>query len=72
MKKVYRIYCVVEKEVCVPSDDFYRKGNDWQTETINTLSIVEDFDYEEEAIKYLENTDYSKGDFIILPVYLLK
>ncbi len=70
MKKVYRIYCIVEKDVCIPSDDYHSRRNDWYKESIKTLSIVEDFDTEEEAMKELENPNYSKGEYTILPVYI--
>ncbi len=70
MKKVYRIYCIVEKEVLVPSDDYYRKENDWHKETIKTLSIVEDFDTEEDAVMYLQQNQNSEQDYTILPVYI--
>ncbi len=69
MKKVYRIYCIVEKDVCVPSDGYYSRRDEWSKDTMNTLSFLDEFDTEEEAIAHLNLDKYLKGEYTILPVY---
>ncbi len=72
MKKIFKIYRIIDKDVCVPSDDYYSRRGDWQTETLYTLSFVEDFETEEEAVQYI-NFDLLESNpkevFIILPSF---
>ena len=59
-------------EVCVPSTDYYRRGNDWQTETINSfyLKEIKSSSKKDELIEYLPSLD--KGEYIILSKYVVK
>lgn len=68
MKKVYKIVSIETKEVCIPSTDYYSRGNDWQTETVNILSYDSHDEYETEelALEALKNAKY---EFTILPFY---
>lgn len=51
----YAIYYIEQKEVCIPSTDYYRKSNDWYTETIECLTLLDDdFDSPESAIEYIK------------------
>lgn len=77
MKKVYRLYCIKETEVCIPSGDYYAKGDDWQKETLEVLSFNgEEFETEELALESIEeyfNTfNEVKFEYVILPVYKKK
>lgn len=76
MKKSYQIIKLISKEVHVPSDDYYARKNESSNGDINTFEYSELFDTENEAIHYLDNIKtsdeyykYSKGNYIILPVY---
>lgn len=56
----YSVYSFENKTVCTPSSDYYSRGNDWATSEVEVLSHWNDFDTEEEAIKYIEKI-ISKG-----------
>lgn len=58
----------------MPSSDYYAKGNDWQTEYINSLRPLNFFDTLVEAEKDLEDylneqTTNHKDEYTILPIY---
>ena len=73
MKKKYSIYLIENTIFCVPSTDFYARGNDWQTEEKNILSFIESFDTLEEAETYLEKLIVSnKYEYTILLTYSKK
>lgn len=68
MKLTYKIYEIVDAEVCVPSTDFYARGNDWQTETLCHLRFVQETDSMEQALQVLG--EFSPGaEYTILPTY---
>lgn len=82
MKVTYQIFKLINKEVCVPSKDFYSRNGDWGGEDIQTLLLIEKKDSLEEAVAYLkelkkelEEEIYGWGldkkicDYTILPVY---
>lgn len=70
---VYTIYEIKERDVHVPSEDYYSRGGS-QTETIKTLVETQSFATMEEAINVLEDpeNDYYKGEYTILPVFTKK
>ena len=44
IEEIFVLLKIVTREnidICVPSDDYYRKGNDWSTDTINPSYIIE-------------------------------
>jgi hypothetical protein len=82
MKVTYQIFKIIDKEVCVPSEDHYARDNDWCKEDIQILYLVHKEDSLEEAVAYLkelkkelEEEIYGWGsvkkicDYTILPVY---
>lgn len=52
MLKVFKIWQIVNKEVCVPIEDYYRPGT-YQTETVKLLNFIEEFESEEQCISYI-------------------
>jgi hypothetical protein len=64
MKKVFTIYTLEYKEVCVPSSGDYYPA--WDRETIQVLNYVGEFPSEEAALDFMAD---STG-FIILPMYI--
>lgn len=68
----YKVFSIQTKGVCVPSDDYYADGNDWQTDYLPFLNSNEElFDSVEEAAEYVKN-NYSKGEYAILPVVVVQ
>lgn len=75
----FKVYRIAQKEICVPSEDYYARSNDYQTETLNVLTFVEEFKTHEEALEYVnklikdvEPDSYPFKDvfeYTILPVY---
>lgn len=70
----YQIFQRKQTEVCIPSDDYYRKGDDWNRKDIEEISLVnsEKFDSIEDCIKELQDdskNSYSKGDYLFIPVF---
>lgn len=76
MIKRFKVFQIEQKNVHVPSTDFYARNNDSQTDTINILGYGSVFDTEEEALKDIEdrfkNSSYSEDEFVILPIYSKK
>lgn len=64
MKIIFTVYQIVNKEVCVPSDDYYARDNDWQTSTIEALEKISEFTTKNEALELIGT--FSKGTFTIL------
>lgn len=62
----YRIFSIQTVEVCVPSKDYYGRGNDWSTEPVHSLSFCDECDTEMEAQERIKN--YMSGEYTILPV----
>jgi len=69
MKKVYKIFTINTKAICVPSDSYYASKGDWQAEGIEYLTpCFGEFETEEDACK--EAMTYNVGTkLVILPVY---
>lgn len=66
----YRIITVQEKRVCVPSDDYYAKGNDWSKDEISYIEHIPLlFDSVEECVEHVKN-DLPKGEYMFIPVYI--
>jgi len=68
----YTVYKLNTIAVCVPSGDFYARGNDWQTEDIQVLVKVDSFDTMEEATAHVKNItkdQYTTGTYTILPTF---
>jgi len=40
----FKVYRIEQKEICVPSEDYYAPRNDFQTDTLNVLKFVEELD----------------------------
>ena len=78
MKKVYKIFQFVNKQICIPSDDYYAKYPEWSQDDILILEpvrynlksyeLINVFNTEEEAIEELNNL--AKSEYIILPIYI--
>lgn len=80
MKKVFKIFKLVNKDVLTPSTDFYARHGDSNTDTIQLFEFIEEFDSEKEAMEHLsklksdakedsEMYKYVQGSYIILPSY---
>lgn len=44
IEEIFVLLKIVAREnidICVPSNDYYRRSNDWSTDTIDSLSIIE-------------------------------
>lgn len=68
-KLKYIIATVVEKTVCVPSNDYYARGDDWSRNEITHIEeFQKTFDTIEEGIEYI-NENLPKGRYLFLPVY---
>lgn len=63
----YQLFRITTKKVCVPSTDYYARDNDWQTEKIKTLELMQQYETEEEAEEDLRY--YPKEQYVILPIY---
>lgn len=62
----YSIYKLETKQVCAPSEDYYARRGDWQTEEVIVLVFIEGgFDSQEEAVQYLKDNKYEGGEFTI-------
>ncbi len=76
MKKVYSLYRLVDKNIHVPSTDYYARNNQSDTESIITLCFMKSFNQEKEAEDYLSEFFNSmsqvKSEYIILPSYTKK
>lgn len=77
MKKVFAIFKFEEKNIHVPSTDYYARGNQSETDSINIIHQVGDtFSTFEEAEKDILEGDYSNygKDYTltILPIYVKK
>jgi hypothetical protein len=77
MKKVFTIFCLIRKDVHVPSSSYYARGNDSETDTIPLLHYVEEFTSEEAAETFLENNGdpvngitLKEGTYIVVPTYI--
>lgn len=76
MKIQHSIYIIEDKEVCTPSTDYYRRENDWQSENIRTLRLIETKDTHEECVEYIkrvlsdEDTYDNNVRYTILPEYV--
>ncbi len=69
MKKTFQIFMFCSKEVCIPSTDYYAKGNDWSQDEVQYLRYIEEYNSEEEAIKALERIKDPQNEYTILPIY---
>lgn len=73
IEKVYKIYSLETKEVCVPSNDYYSRRGDFQLEFINVLeSYGDEFDTLEEAERSLEKEYPKDRNYIIFLTYNFK
>lgn len=74
MKKVFIIYWIKDKDIHVPSQDYYARNNDSSTDTIDVLNQMQTFDTYEEAEQNLlnppEDSEWQKGIYVILPAYI--
>lgn len=72
MKKTFDIYEIIEKEVCIPNDNYYRSNNDWNDWREHTITVQEfvagEFSTHEEAVIHIEQ-NLGKGKFTIIPTY---
>ena len=50
MKIRYNVYRIEPKTFCSPSDSYYAKGYEWDSDTILVLQPIEAHNSEEEAI----------------------
>ena len=67
MKPKYQLFEIREKEVCVPSTDYYSRGNDWQSASFPVLVPAEILDSLEEALEIVKQ--YPQIKFTILTIY---
>ncbi len=75
----YQIFKIVQKEVLIPSQDYYAGGDGSDEEGVLLLESYDNpFDKIEQAIISLndlkksinrDNIKYVKGDYTILPIY---
>jgi len=76
MIKKHKLFRLEQKDVHIPSTDYYARPGDSQTETLSVLDYGVCFDTEEEALEEIEerfkNSSYEKDEFVILPVYSKK
>lgn len=74
MKKVYTIFIIKDKDIHVPSTDFYARNDAPQTDTVPMLQYWNHKDTEAEAEAYLlEHGAEGLGpeeSYIILPTYI--
>lgn len=72
----YTVYLLDSKvdTVCVPSEDYYARGNDWWEDQIYnfTLTEIKSFSSMEEATSFLEKEELEEGDYTILPIFTKK
>lgn len=85
MKKRFKIFQIVKKDILTPSTDYYSRGNSSDTDTVTFFeeqqyydeedNFVKLFDSEQEAIDFMATitpNEYTEGDYVILPVYTIK
>jgi hypothetical protein len=73
----FKVYRIAQKEICVPSENYNARSNDYQTETLNVLIFVEEFKTHEEALErvneLIKNNHQVRfmdvWEYTILPVY---
>lgn len=71
MKKSFVVYQILEKEIHVPSTDYYAKGSDSETSEIITLKEIRFCDSDDEAETCIAKLllDDPKLKYTILIVY---
>ena len=69
MKKKYSIYRIEERDLCVPSDNYYSRSGDWIKQQVNILIFIESFDTYEEAETFIL-TNFTQDVYTIKTVYL--
>lgn len=71
MKKVYTIFVLTSKDVHAPSEDYYARNNQAQTDTITVLQEYHTADTESECEAYLlTGNPVPKGTYVILPTFI--
>lgn len=76
MKKVYRVYSLSTKEVCVPSTDYYARSDDWYRDDLDILlqessDVLNSLEEAEEFIKeMLEEPANAKTEFEIKTIHI--
>ncbi len=77
MKLTYKVFKYNEETVCIPSTDYYRRSDGWETNDITNLKFVDEFDTPKEAEEFISkipeqesfNSKYDSGDYLIIPTY---
>lgn len=69
MTKKWILYRVEETEICIPSDDYYKRQGDFYTQLNTVLFEKGNFNSEEEALENIKNTPDFGYRYVILPIY---
>lgn len=68
MKTKYGIFSLNSKTVCVPSTDYYARGDNWQTDYVKSLLLDGEYDSYELALEAIERDFTYEDKFLIIPI----
>jgi hypothetical protein len=67
----YQICEIIDRDVCVPSQDYYSRGDTWSNQSINEIISFDPlYDTIEDALKHFNETNYRNGTYTILPILI--
>jgi hypothetical protein len=67
MKTYYRVYYIENKEICIPSTDYYSRSGDFHTDYVSLFIPTEEFENKEDAVNFIPKD--SNLEYAIIEIY---